>query len=101
MRRIIYLKGIFHLLVTGFLVAAIGCSGEQGQQSAEKRAAAALAEAKQVNICIFLDLSDRIEPSIHASVPSHKERDIEAVLTVVNYFRDEMKARGAFSQKEN
>lgn len=58
-----------------------------------------VAEELQDNICILLDLSDRIEPSLHVASPSHRDRDIASVGVVIQYFRSQMVSRGAFFAK--
>ena len=54
---------------------------------------------KQLNITILLDLSDRIEPSLHPNKPEHFERDIEIVNYFTEVFKSDMKAKGAYNAK--
>lgn len=75
-------------------LALVGCGGGKGPGGGDSVSA-----ETQENVCILLDLSDRIEPELHASVPSHKDRDVAAVAAVVEHFRSEMRDRGAFFAK--
>lgn len=52
------------------------------------------ANSSQLNISIFLDLSARIIPSKENSNP--KERDIEAVQAIIEFFKEDMKKHGAY-----
>lgn len=52
--------------------------------------------AKQVNISLLLDLSDRVEPTKHPNSPEHFERDIEIAKSLVDYFKSDMRSKGAF-----
>ncbi len=54
---------------------------------------------KQWNITVLLDVSDRIEPSLHPAQPSHRERDLALVDAVVEHFRQDMRQRGTFGAK--
>jgi len=53
----------------------------------------------QLNITILLDLSDRIDPSISKSVPSHYERDISIVKYITEIFKKNMESQGTFMAK--
>ena len=53
-------------------------------------------EPKQLNISILLDLSDRISPTKHPATPSHMDRDITIINSIVEYFRHDMGERGTF-----
>lgn len=48
----------------------------------------------QLNISIFLDLSARIMPT--KENPNPKDRDLEAIQAVVDFFRKNMKSHGAY-----
>jgi hypothetical protein len=93
-RRTIFAAFVF----VASAVVLVGCGGGS-EKSSDSGSSASSSSDRQINLCILLDLSDRIEPSIHAATPSHKDRDIEAVLTVVEHFKSEMMARGAFFAK--
>lgn len=54
---------------------------------------------EQLNISVFLDLSDRINPSKYTESPSPAERDLAAINAIVSCFKDDMEARGAFRAK--
>lgn len=93
-----------HLLIGIFLVIAVAACGrtDAGSTSATTASSSSGTEDddnQQLNLCILLDLSDRVEPAIHPSSPPHRERDIAVVLELVDTFRDEMQRLGAFGTK--
>lgn len=76
-------------VVCMFTIAMIqGCKTDSSNASIE--------EPKQLNISILLDLSDRISPSVHPATPSHQERDLSIINSVVEYFKKDMEKRGTF-----
>ena len=72
------------------LLFAIGCGAPAPEGSTDGD------EQKQENICLLLDLSDRIDPTINEESPSHRERDMAAVGAVIEHFTSAMKTQGAF-----
>lgn len=52
---------------------------------------------KQLNITVLLDLSDRISPTIHPSVPSHAERDTAIIMEIVKLFKQDMDRLGGYN----
>ena len=71
-------------------------SSETQQQEASNNTSKV---AKQLNITILLDLSDRIEPTKYPSSPEHFERDIEVVNYFTELFKKDMEEKGAFMAK--
>jgi hypothetical protein len=73
------------------------CSeGKQGQQNSVTKTAPTNTQVKQLNISLFLDLSDRINPQKH---PQQIENDLEIVSNVTEYFRKNMQKLGAYKAK--
>lgn len=89
MRKLIFIGALFLLFSCGNRNR--GSNGENPQE-------------KQLNISIFLDLSDRINPesAITARYPVHPpqwERDVEIVRTITEIFRRDMNNRTAWNAR--
>ncbi|MDR1983909.1 MAG: hypothetical protein LBQ28_03690 [Prevotellaceae bacterium] len=84
-------KIIFYFTAFLFILGSNSC-GKKTDKPAK-------AEPKQLNISILLDLSDRISPNIHPAIPSHKERDIEIIKIITEYFKKDMEKRTAWKAK--
>lgn len=87
---------LFVAILGGF----ISCHGTD--QEASDNQVKSISESKfgkQLNISLLWDLSDRINPKIHAELPSCADRDI----AIIKYFADHLKAdmdkKGAFMAK--
>jgi hypothetical protein len=88
---------IFCIAILLFLVGC-GGKGKEGQNADNTgtNEVAAKPQDKQLNISIYLDLSDRISPQKH---PQQIENDLELVKTVTEYFRKNMEKLGAYKAK--
>ncbi len=81
-----------------FTLLTYSCTNNsQGNGAEGKQSTSPIEDSQQLNISVFLDLSQRIVPN--EENPNPKERDIEAVRSIVSYFQDDMKSRGAFKAK--
>lgn len=56
-------------------------------------------QAKQLNISILWDLSDRISPSKQKVMPSQVDRDIAILKYFTEYFKKDMESKGAYLSK--
>jgi hypothetical protein len=65
-----------------------GCEGERESESGNPG-------GRQLSLCILLDLSQRVEPSVYPATPSHLERDLAVVGSLVGLFKEEMKEKKA------
>lgn len=75
-----------------FGVLSFGCASDDASTEEEL-----IVQPKQLNISILLDLSDRLVQNIH---PSQSDRDLEIVNVIVDLFRENMNAKGAFMAKD-
>lgn len=87
------MKHIFSAILISTLF--FSCSSDTPQENTVENTTA-IAQPKQLNISILLDLSDRIDDKIH---PEQKERDIQVVHSIVNIFKNKMQADGAYRSK--
>lgn len=87
-------KGIILHLI---LVALISCTEGNKESNGSRQEASTAAQGttdSQLNISVFLDLSARIKPTTEN--PDPKNRDIEAIQAVIEFFRKNMKNQGAY-----
>lgn len=89
----------FTLLLVIMLLSPLACSSGESDGTTASEEAEASQSGQQVNLCLLLDLSDRIEPTQHVATPAHYKRDQEVALTVADFFRQEMLTKGAFASK--
>ncbi len=87
-------KTVFAFLTLGIslfssCVSEVDGNGKGTEESVE-------ISTKQLNVTILLDLSDRI---IATDTPNHTERDLAIVSNVVKYFKEDMRAKGAYMAK--
>ena len=91
------MNNIFKSFLFILAFALIGCSSKPDNA---KKGENKITEERQLNICILLDLSDRIEPKKNDLNPSQAERDIQAILSVVEIFKNNMAEKGVFNSKD-
>lgn len=92
-------------LLTAFMSFCIACVGgnKGGDNNQEKKGMSVssttdvIERHKQLNVSIFLDLSARLMPS--SENPDPRTRDIEAIKSVVEIFKEDMVSRGAYKAK--
>lgn len=86
-------KQILYLIIFAFIT---GCASEAGQT--ETTIEEPVAELKQLNISVLLDLSDRvILPPLQ---PTQSERDVEIVSVLIDVFKNSMTTKGAYLSKD-
>ena len=91
-------KGLLAMFVVAGLCACSSNSNKKSQTASSSSQTAGNNNA-QLNISIFLDLSNRISPSKYPDTPSPTERDLAAIETIVSCFKDDMEAKGAYRAK--
>ena len=91
-------KGLLAIFVVAGLCACSSNSNKKNQ-TASSGAQSEGNNNAQLNISIFLDLSNRISPSKYPETPSPTERDLAAIETIVSCFKDDMEAKGAYRAK--
>lgn len=80
---------IVFILLCGWLC---GCNNKTDTEQVEP-------QAKQLNISVLIDLSDRIDPKIHPASPEHADRDKAIIHELINYFKKDMETLGAYNSK--
>ena len=91
-------KGLLAIFVVAGLCACSSNSNKKSQTASSGTQTEGNNNA-QLNISIFLDLSNRISPSKYPETPSPTERDLAAIETIVSCFKDDMEAKGAYQAK--
>lgn len=92
------MKILQNILLVGLLIlGCFSCTQEAGNTASKSGAATTKTGDKQLNVSIFLDLSSRILPSKENPAPT--SRDIEAIKTIVDLFKQDMHTRGAHKAK--
>jgi hypothetical protein len=76
-----------------------GCASEDNKSAGGNNNADASKSKKQLNISILLDLSDRISPKEHPSIPEHFQRDTAIIKLFAEYFKRDMAQRGTYMAK--
>jgi hypothetical protein len=84
------MKTIIIFSIAAFILATCGNGGKKQNSKPQ---------AKQLNISILLDLSDRIDPQKHPASPEHYERDIENIKIVTEFFKKNMEQLTAWRAK--
>lgn len=100
-----YLNFAKYLLAIAFMSLCLACSGSNKGESNNQEvdgartasSSGALQGDKQLNVSIFLDLSARLMPS--QENPEPRTRDIEAIKSIVEIFKNDMASRGAYKAK--
>jgi hypothetical protein len=54
---------------------------------------------RQLNISLFIDLSDRIDPQKYPAFPEHFQRDTANILSIVEHFKKEMEIKRPINAK--
>lgn len=85
------------VLLSCLLYACGGGNTKEGSSSSGGAKQGTVVQEKQLNVSIFLDLSARLLPS--QVNPAPKTRDLEAIKSIVDIFRSDMVARGAYRAK--
>lgn len=91
-------KGLLAIFVVASLCACSSNSNKK-KQTASSGAQTEGNNNAQLNISIFLDLSNRISPNKYPETPSPTERDLASIETIVSCFKDDMEAKGAYRAK--
>jgi hypothetical protein len=89
----------FFAIIFAFFLSCDGGQTKKPQTNDATRTtgtAAVNPKEKQLNVSIFLDLSDRISLKLH---PQQVENDLELVKTITEYFRKNMEKLGAYKAK--
>lgn len=76
-----------------------GCVADTSDSSNHEKTVDKSTNPKQLNITILLDLSDRINPKLHPTQPTHSQRDVAIVRHFADYFVKDMEKRGSFMAK--
>lgn len=81
-----------------------GCGEDKTPSATEKRtinplATKAFKMTRQINLTIFLDLSDRVDPKKNPNQPEHFERDSTLISYLIDYFIGQMELKGAYLAK--
>jgi hypothetical protein len=85
------MKHLFSITLIALLLAACN-EGKDSENNTKK----ANLQAKQLNISILLDLSDRISPKIN---PDAQKNDKENIKTITEFFKSNMALLGAYKAK--
>lgn len=91
-------KGLLAVFVVASLCACSSNSNKKSQTASSGTQTEGNNNA-QLNISIFLDLSNRISPNKYPETPSPTERDLASIETIVSCFKDDMEAKGAYRAK--
>jgi len=91
-------KGLLAIFVVASLCACSSNSNKKNQMASSGAQTEGNNNA-QLNISIFLDLSNRISPNKYPETPSPTERDLASIETIVSCFKDDMEAKGAYRAK--
>jgi len=92
-------KGLFLCLLLLFLL--FSCSNTDKKSNVQSGSAPTRNSNldKQLNISVLWDLSDRINPAIHHETPSNADRDVAIIKYLANYFKQDMRNKGAYLSK--
>lgn len=89
------MKRLFFIVVIAVIFTACG-NNKGDNQSHSQNSTTQKPLVKQLNISIFLDLSDRINPQIN---PEAQVNDIENIKTITDCFKSNMSELGAYKAK--
>jgi len=98
------MKNIIILMCIAFALTNCGSGDTASHETKEKintlpTQSANAKTAKQLNLTILLDLSDRIDSVTNPSQPQHYQRDTILIKHLTNYFTREMESKGGHMAK--
>ncbi len=82
-----------------FVIIVSGCNSDTNETNNNSPNAHSN-KVLQLNICILLDLSDRIDTAKYPATPQHYERDIENIKTVTRIFKNKIETKKIFDLQD-
>ncbi len=88
-----------NFIILGYLFFLVSCTESDKVDEAAEGPAIVAAPPAQLNISVLWDLSDRIDPTKQAEMPSNADRDISIIKSFSDFLKKDMDTKGAFSAK--
>lgn len=87
------------LLLASLLLFGCAADDLKEKDKSETHEASKPKYAKQLNIHVLLDLSDRIDTALNPVKPEHYQRDIQIINHLATFFVDDMNKKGTYQSK--